>query len=106
MSGILNGKIAIVTGGTKGIGKATAIRLVRDGASVIITYGGDSAASEKALQEIGGGHKVIAVQADAAKVADIERLVRFTVDKFGKIDIVVANAGWWDNKSYPPNLDC
>lgn len=88
----LTGKIALITGGTKGIGKATALKFVREGASVVINYGRDAAAAEALVKEI-GSDKALAVQGDAGKISDIERIVAAAVEKFGKLDIVMANAG-------------
>jgi 3-oxoacyl-[acyl-carrier protein] reductase len=88
----LTGKVALITGGTKGIGKATAIKFVSEGASVVVNYGRDSAAADALVKDV-GSDKVLAVQGDAGKIADIEKIVAATIKKFGKIDIVMANAG-------------
>lgn len=88
----LTGKVALITGGTKGIGKATALKFISEGASVVVNYGRDSAAAEAFVQEA-GSDKALAVQGDAGKISDIEMIVALTVEKFGKIDIVMANAG-------------
>ncbi|KAL8749510.1 MAG: hypothetical protein Q9184_006783 [Pyrenodesmia sp. 2 TL-2023] len=90
-SGPLAGKIAIITGASKGIGKATALRLAKDGASVVINYSSDATSAEEVIQAI-GADRAIAVQADVSIISEIEKLVKQTVDKFGKIDIVIANA--------------
>lgn len=91
-SGSLAGKIAIITGASKGIGKATALRLAKDGASLVINYSSGATSAEEVVKAI-GADRAIAVQADVSKVSEIEKLVKQTIDKFGKIDIVVANAG-------------
>ncbi|RVX73336.1 hypothetical protein B0A52_02978 [Exophiala mesophila] len=88
----LSGKVALVTGGSKGIGAATATTLVKLGAKVVINYGRDSAAAEQLVQTL-GADKSFAVQADAGTVDGVEQLVQATVDKYGKIDILVPNAG-------------
>ena len=91
----LEGKIAVVTGASRGIGRATAERLARDGAGVVINYAvsADEAASVvKTIETLGG--KAIALQADVAHLDDIRRLFRQTVARFGKLDIFVANAGY------------
>ena len=88
----LTGKVALITGGSKGIGKAAALRLARDGASVVINYSSDAAAAEEFVKTI-GSHQALAIQANAGKIADIEKIVKQAVDKFGKLDIVFANAG-------------
>ena len=89
----LSGKVALITGGTKGIGAAIATKLVAQGASVVVNYGSDSAAAEKLVKELGGSKKALAIQGDASKLPDIEKVVKGTVDAFGKIDILILNAG-------------
>ncbi|KAK9320490.1 hypothetical protein V1517DRAFT_329282 [Lipomyces orientalis] len=91
-SSSLAGKVAIVTGGSKGIGRATALRLAEEGANVVINYSSDASAAEEVVKIIGADRSV-AVKADAGKVAELERLVTETVSRFGKIDILVPNAG-------------
>lgn len=91
-SGSLAGKIALITGGSKGIGKATALRLVKDGASVVINYASDAAPADELVRVI-GSDRALAVQANAATIAGIDKMVKQTVDKFGKIDILIPNAG-------------
>ena len=89
----LENKVAIVTGGTAGIGAAAAIRFVQEGAKVVIT-GRSAAKAEKVLKEIDTlGGEAVYVQADVSKEADIDKVVETTVEKFGKIDIVFNNAG-------------
>lgn len=88
----LRGKIAVVTGGSKGIGKATALRLAQEGASVVVNYNSDSKAADELVSQI-GSDRALAVQADASSVASLEHLVQKAIDKFGKIDILVPNAG-------------
>jgi len=88
----LAGKVAIVTGGSKGIGKATALKLASEGAKVVINYNSGVAEAEELVKQIGPDN-AISVKADAGDVADIARLVDTTVQKFGKVDVVVASAG-------------
>lgn len=85
----LSGKVAIVTGSSRGIGKATAALFVKEGASVTIT-GKDPKRLEDAREEIGN---VLAVPADIRNENDVQNVVKKNVDKFGKIDILVNNAG-------------
>ena len=90
----LNGKVAIVTGGAKGIGKAITVALAQEGAKVVINYNSSKEAAENLVNELGKeGHDVYAVQADVSKVEDANRLVEETVNHFGKVDILVNNAG-------------
>ncbi len=86
----LQGKVAVITGGSSGIGLATAKRFVADGVTVFIT-GRRQAELDKAVVEIGGD--VVAVQADVSKPADLDRLYEIIRSSKGRLDIVVANAG-------------
>jgi 3-oxoacyl-[acyl-carrier protein] reductase len=90
----LEGKIALITGGSRGIGAAIAKRLAADGANVAITYtkGVDAAASVvKEIERAGG--KAIAIQADASNAGAVEAAVERTVATFGRLDVLVNNAG-------------
>src|ERR1700692_3125102 len=90
----LEGKIALVTGGSRGIGAAIAKRLAADGANVAITYtkGADAAASVVEEIERAGG-KAIAIQADAADADAVKAAVEKTFATFGRLDVLVNNAG-------------
>ncbi len=101
MSKTLEGKIALVTGGSRGIGAAIAKRLAADGANVAITYtkGADAAASlVKGIERAGG--RAIAIQADAADADATKSAVEQTVAVFGQLDVLVNNAGTAIPKSF------
>jgi 3-oxoacyl-[acyl-carrier protein] reductase len=89
-----NNKVAIVTGGSGGIGRAVALRLGRDGFAVVVNYAGNAAKAEGVVEEIksAGGH-AIAVQADVADAAEVEHLFKKALDTFDRIDVVVNSAG-------------
>jgi 3-oxoacyl-[acyl-carrier protein] reductase len=89
-----NNKVAIVTGASGGIGRAVAIRLARDGFAVVVHYSGNAEKAEDAVAKIKvGGGRAVAVQANVANAADVERLFKNAVDTFGAIDVVVNCAG-------------
>ncbi len=93
----LNGKIAVVTGASKGIGAGIAKEFAEAGASVVINYGSDKQGADRVVDEITkGGGKAIAIQGNVAKKADVERLFAEAEKAFGKIDIVVNNAGVYE----------
>jgi 3-oxoacyl-[acyl-carrier protein] reductase len=90
----LTGKVARVTGGSRGIGAAIAKRLAKDGARVALTYAKDAGAASavvKAIELVGG--KAVAIQADAADVEAVKNAVEKTVATFGRLDVLVNNAG-------------
>lgn len=89
----LAGRVALVTGGSRGIGLAIARCLADDGASVVVS-GRDAARLEAAARELeAGGAAVLAVAADAGRREDVERLVDAARERFGRLDVVVSNAG-------------
>jgi 3-oxoacyl-[acyl-carrier protein] reductase len=88
----LAGKVALITGASKGIGAATALELASLGAKVVVNYSSDSAPADELVKQI-GSDKAIAIKANAADVREIERLVQETVSWGGHIDILIPNAG-------------
>ena len=86
----LTGKVAVVTGGNSGIGLATAQRFHEEGARVVIS-GRDQKTLDQAVKTI--GEDIIAIRADVSKLGDLDRLYKTVADKFGKIDVLFANAG-------------
>lgn len=90
----LDGQVAIVTGASRGIGKAVAIALARVGAKVVINYAGNAQAAEEVRKTIvNDGGQAITFQADVADSAAVDAMVKAAVDTYGKIDILVNNAG-------------
>src|SRR5438093_5657441 len=93
----LSGKVAIVTGASKGIGASIAKHLAAEGASVVVNYASSKNGADKVVADItANGGKAVAVQADLAKKADIERLFAETKRAFGPLDILVNNAGVYE----------
>jgi 3-oxoacyl-[acyl-carrier protein] reductase len=93
----LAGKVAVVTGASKGIGASIAKHLAAEGAAVVVNYASSKAGAEKVVDEIKAqGGRAVAVQADVAKQADIDRLFAETKKSFGVADILVNNAGVYE----------
>jgi glucose 1-dehydrogenase len=90
----LNGKIAIVTGGNSGIGMAIVLELAKQGANIVIDYVAHPEATEALEKQVAAlGDQAIGVQADVSKVADLQHLINAAVQQFGRVDIMVNNAG-------------
>jgi 3-oxoacyl-[acyl-carrier protein] reductase len=102
----LKGKVAIVTGASRGIGRAIAQRLGREGASVVVNYANSPEKAEEVVKTIeAAGAKAIAVQADVSKIDDIYRLFDTTFAQFGQLDLLVNNAALSLHKSLAETTD-
>ncbi len=90
----LKDKIAIVTGGGRGMGAAYCVAMAREGAKVIVNYVGNAKAAEAVVNQIRkDGGEALAFQADVGKKTDVQKMVDFTVQKYGRLDVLVSNAG-------------
>ncbi|MGI5901104.1 MAG: 3-oxoacyl-[acyl-carrier-protein] reductase [Desulfitobacteriia bacterium] len=91
---MLKGKIALVSGGSRGIGRAIALELACQGADLVLNYVHNKAAAEETAQEIKNlGRRVLVLQADVSEYSEVESLVKRAKEEFGTIDILVNNAG-------------
>src|SRR6476646_6026733 len=96
-NGKLNGKVAVVTGASKGIGAGIAKQFAAEGASVVVNYASSKTDADKVVDEITKrGGKAVAVQGNVAKKAEVERLFAVAKKAFGKVDVLVNNAGVYD----------
>lgn len=90
----LHDRVAIITGASRGIGRATALALAAEGAKVVVNYASSSSAAEEVVAAITDkGGQAIALQADVSKVDQVDTLVNHTLEKLGRVDILVNNAG-------------
>ncbi|MBV9898059.1 MAG: SDR family NAD(P)-dependent oxidoreductase, partial [Chloroflexi bacterium] len=90
----LPGKTALVTGASRGIGRAIALRLAAAGANVVVNYNARADAAEEVAKLVRDtGREALVVQADVAQAGDVDRLVQSTLQQFEKIDVLVNNAG-------------
>jgi glucose 1-dehydrogenase len=97
----LSGKVALVTGASLGIGRATALAMAKAGASVAVNYRSSEAEADEVVQTIqGAGGSAIKIQADVADLAAVEQMVAETVNAFGKLDIAVSNAAYSDRELF------
>jgi glucose 1-dehydrogenase len=94
MAGALDGKVAIVTGGNTGIGAAVVVALADEGAKVVIDYVANPDATEELEKKLAAlGETAIGIEADVSKVEDIQRMIDTAVSNFGRLDVMVNNAG-------------
>src|SRR5262249_56308056 len=97
MPGKLSGKIALVTGASKGIGATIARQLATEGAAVVVNYSSSKEGADRVVSEINGsGGKAVAIQANVSRPADVQRLFADTKKAFGRLDILVNNAGIYE----------
>ncbi|MHB1131148.1 MAG: 3-oxoacyl-[acyl-carrier-protein] reductase [Chloroflexota bacterium] len=90
----LTGKTALVTGASRGIGRATALALAAQGAAIVVNYSAsESAAAEVVAQITAAGGRATAIRADVSQAAEVEQLVARSIETYGRIDILVSNAG-------------
>src|SRR5262245_30113702 len=102
----LKGKVAIVTGGNSGIGMAIVLELAKQGANIVIDYVAHPEATESLEKQVAAlGDQAIGVEADVSKVADLQNLINAAVQKFGRVDIMVNNAGIETRTSVLNNTD-
>src|SRR5260370_652894 len=94
---LLRGKVAIVTGGSRGIGRASVLRLAEAGADVVVNYINNEAAAEAVAQQARDfGVKALTFRADVANLGQTTAMVETTFEHFGHVDLLVANAGIWE----------
>ena len=94
MAGALQGQVAVVTGGSRGIGRACAIALANEGADVVINYTSNEEAAKSAAAECEkAGVKTLVMQADVSNAAEAQALIKAAEDTFGKVDLLINNAG-------------
>lgn len=93
----LNNQVAIITGGSRGVGAATARLFARAGADVIVTYVSDKRSARNLVESVEkGGRKALALQANVERPADCRRIVRAALKEFGRVDILINSAGIWE----------
>jgi 3-oxoacyl-[acyl-carrier protein] reductase len=89
----LKNKVALITGASRGIGKAIALRYAQLGADIVVNYASNTAAADEVLKEIESYQvRAISVKADVSRPEEIDRMFEYAVKEFGKIDIVVVNS--------------
>ncbi|KPQ34134.1 MAG: 3-oxoacyl-[acyl-carrier-protein] reductase [Phormidesmis priestleyi Ana] len=94
MVGLLADKVAIVTGSSRGIGKAAALALADVGAKIVVNYASSSHSAQEVVSEIiANGGEAIAFQADVSNATEVDDMIKASMEKFGRIDVLVNNAG-------------
>ena len=89
----LSGKVALVTGGAKRVGKAIVFALAQRGCKLVVHYHTSQTEAEETAQELqNAGHEALALQADISREADVERMIEQALERFGRIDVLVNNA--------------
>jgi 3-oxoacyl-[acyl-carrier protein] reductase len=92
--GFLEGQVALVTGGGRGIGRATALALAGEGSAVVVNYSRSREEAEAVAAQIGGADgQAVAIQADVSDAAQVERLIEETLERFGRLDLLINDAG-------------
>jgi len=90
----LKGKIAIVTGGARGMGAAYCVAMAREGAKIVVNFVSNSRSAEDVVKQIRqDGGEAVSFQADVGRKADVQKMVDFAVQKYGRLDVMVSNAG-------------
>lgn len=106
MANTLEGKIALVTGGSRGIGAATAIQFAAEGATVAISYSRSAAQAQEVVAKVeASGGRAVALKADQASATEVKNLVAEVVRRFGKLDILVNNAGVFETGAIAESTD-
>jgi NAD(P)-dependent dehydrogenase (short-subunit alcohol dehydrogenase family) len=98
------GKVAIITGASRGIGKATALQLGKEGATVVVNYKSNEKEAEAVVSELGGKH-AIAIQADVSKESEVVSLISNVAEKYGHIDVLINNAGEISSRGWKTSTD-
>lgn len=101
----LEGKVAVVTGGARGIGRAVCRALGRAGAAVVVNYFSSEGRAKELVEELRQFTRAMAVRADVSNLSEVERLYRATIETFGRADILVNNASYSSKKSWRVSLE-